>query len=158
MGCGLTLVYWLKYIEKDGDSMTFGERLKRLREGRYSQEELAEMLNVHSVTISKWENGVQEPRAKKVAELARILGTTTAYLLGDTDNPTADYKVAELPSPAPQSVSYPNLSYWGEVADNARAVATNGNKEEIADVSYLLTRALASLRIAGRDSSQPAMA
>ena len=67
--------------------MIFGERLKQLREGKYSQEELADMLHVHNNTISKWENGSQEPRAKKVAELAQILGTTPSYLLGDTDNP-----------------------------------------------------------------------
>ena len=72
--------------------MVFGERLKHLREGRYSQEDLAEKLNVHNNTISKWENGSQEPRAKNVAELARILGTTTAYLLGDTDSPEAELK------------------------------------------------------------------
>ena len=65
--------------------MTFGERLRRLREGKYSQEELAEMLNVNNNTISKWETGAQEPRAKKVAELAQILGTTPSYLLGDTE-------------------------------------------------------------------------
>lgn len=73
--------------------MTFGERLRQLREGKYSQEELAGELNVNNNTISKWENGTQEPRAKRLAELARILGTTTAYLLGDTDSPEA-----ELPS------------------------------------------------------------
>ena len=70
--------------------MIFGERLKQLREGKYSQEELAYMLHVHNNTISKWENGAQEPRAKKVAELAQILGTTPSYLLGDTDNPDAN--------------------------------------------------------------------
>ena len=70
--------------------MIFGERLKQLREGKYSQEELADMLHVHNNTISKWENGSQEPRAKKVAELAQILGTTPSYLLGDTDNPDAN--------------------------------------------------------------------
>ena len=77
--------------------MIFGERLKHLREGRYSQEDLAEKLKVHNNTISKWENGTQEPRAKKVAELARVLGTTTAYLLGDTDNPEAE---SVLPPPS----------------------------------------------------------
>ena len=70
--------------------MVFGERLRQLREGRYTQEDLADILKVNNNTISKWENGSQEPRAKKVAELARILGTTPAYLLGDTDNPQAE--------------------------------------------------------------------
>lgn len=65
--------------------MVFGERLRQLREGKYTQEDLADMLNVNNNTISKWENGTQEPRAKRVTEIARILGTTTAYLLGDTD-------------------------------------------------------------------------
>ena len=62
--------------------MTIGERLKHLREGKYSQEELADILKVSNVTISNWENGVQEPRSKRVSELAEVLGTTTEYLLG----------------------------------------------------------------------------
>lgn len=74
--------------------MIFGERLKHLREGRYSQEDLAEKLNVHNNTISKWENGSQVPRVKNVAELARVLGTTPAYLLGDTDNPSPTAELA----------------------------------------------------------------
>ena len=70
--------------------MVFGERLRELREGRYSQEELAEKMNVHSNTISKWETGAQEPHSKRVRELAQILGTTPGYLLGNTDNPDKD--------------------------------------------------------------------
>ena len=67
--------------------MIFGERLKGLREEKkYTQEELAELLNVHNNTISKWENGTQEPRAKRVNEIAKIFGTTSAYLLGETDD------------------------------------------------------------------------
>ena len=66
--------------------MTIGERLKQLREGKYSQEELADILKVSNVTISKWETGVQEPRSKRISELAEVLGTTPAYLLGENDS------------------------------------------------------------------------
>ena len=67
--------------------MVLGERLRKLREGKYTQEELAEKMNVHSITISKWETGAQIPHGSRISELARVLGTTPAYLLGDTDNP-----------------------------------------------------------------------
>lgn len=106
--------------------MSFGERLKQLREGKYSQEELASMLNVHSVTISKWENDVQEPRANKIAELAHILGTTSAYLLGDTNIPPSESKMTDNSSLELSQDIYPSLSYWGKVVDNARQVAKNG--------------------------------
>ena len=76
--------------------MGLGERLKQLRKGKYSQEELAEMLNVHSVTISKWENGIWTPRTKHLTELAQILGTTPDYLLGYTDNPAPATQSANL--------------------------------------------------------------
>ena len=75
--------------------MILGERLKKLREGKYSQEDIANMLHVHNNTISKWENGIQEPRANRVKELAKILGTTSAYLLGDTDNPLLEQPLLE---------------------------------------------------------------
>lgn len=70
--------------------MSIGERLRKLREGKYTQEELAEKMKVHSITISKWETGAQIPHGSRISELARVLGTTPAYLLGDTDNPQAD--------------------------------------------------------------------
>ena len=66
--------------------MFIGERLKNLRRKKYSQEEFAELLQVSNNTISRWENDIQEPRAKVISEMAKLLGTTTAYLLGDTDN------------------------------------------------------------------------
>ena len=80
--------------------MDIGERLRELRKGRYSQEELGHLLHVHNNTISKWENGEMEPRSKKIKELARVLDTTTAYLLGDTDDPSPAHDVREEPEPS----------------------------------------------------------
>ena len=85
--------------------MILGERLKKLREGKYSQEDIANMLHVHNNTISKWENGIQEPRANRVKKLAKILGTTSAYLLGDTDNPLLEQPLLENNTKTPTSPS-----------------------------------------------------
>lgn len=61
----------------------FGERLRKLRkEKNFSQETLAGLVNVHNNTVSKWENGVI-PHMKKITELAKVLGTTSTYLLGE---------------------------------------------------------------------------
>ena len=125
--------------------MVFGERLRQLREGKYSQEELADILNVNNNTISKWENGTQEPRAKMVSELARILGTTSAHLMGDTDSPeapaqnTPDFLTAE--SPERLRLSGDSLIY-----------ERNGERMELppTEESYAIFRDIA-LRIAGRE-------
>ena len=72
--------------------MTLGEKIKQLRESKkYSQEELADLLKVHSVTISKWENGTQEPRVKRLNELAKIFGVSNEYLLNDTGEVNEQY-------------------------------------------------------------------
>lgn len=68
--------------------MTLGEKIRQLREGKYTQEELAELLNVHNVTISKWENGTQAPNSKRLSDLAKALNTTTEYLLGQSESPS----------------------------------------------------------------------
>lgn len=65
----------------------FGTRVRQLRrEEKLSQEELANLVGVHTNTISKWENGAV-PNLGKVMKLAQVLGTTSAYLLGDSDDP-----------------------------------------------------------------------
>lgn len=85
--------------------MDFGERLRKLRKGKYSQEELATLLKIHSNTISKWENGEMEPRSARVKQLAEIFHTTSAYLLGETDNPEPERTLPiEEPTEHPQAL------------------------------------------------------
>jgi transcriptional regulator with XRE-family HTH domain len=65
-----------------------GNRLKALREAKgYTQEKLAELINVASLQIYRWESGQRDPSSDTVARLARILGTTTDYLVGIEDAP-----------------------------------------------------------------------
>lgn len=70
---------------------------KRLREVRLSQgltlEELANKYNViydgglNKGTLSKYENGKQEPMVSTVSHLAQILGVSSDYLLGTSNSP-----------------------------------------------------------------------
>ena len=68
--------------------MVVGDRIKFLREGlKQSQEELASTIGMHSNTVARWERGELIPRGTSLAKLAQALDTTTAYLLGETDDP-----------------------------------------------------------------------
>lgn len=49
----------------------------------WSQEELAEKVNVSRQSISKWESASAIPDINKILELAKIFGVTTDYLLKD---------------------------------------------------------------------------
>ena len=62
--------------------MTFGEKLQALRKARgWSQEELAQQINVSRQALSKWESGTSVPDTENVVALSRLCGVTTDYLL-----------------------------------------------------------------------------
>ena len=62
--------------------MTFGEKLKNLREAKgLSQEELAKALGVSRRTVSNYESGHRYPRYRSIYEkLAALLDTDINYL------------------------------------------------------------------------------
>lgn len=64
--------------------MELCERLRQLRQSaKYSQEQLAEMLQVSRQAISKWESGQATPEIFNIIKLAKIYGVSTdAILLG----------------------------------------------------------------------------
>lgn len=64
--------------------MTFGEKIQALRKSRgWSQEQLAEQINVSRQALSKWENGTSVPDTNNVVQLAKLFGVSTDYLLLD---------------------------------------------------------------------------
>lgn len=59
-----------------------GKRIAAIRRDRgYNQEELAEMANLHRVTLAKYETGTVEPGAFALSRIADALGVTTDELL-----------------------------------------------------------------------------
>lgn len=64
--------------------MSFATKLLALRtQHKYSQEALAEKLNVSRQAISKWELGTTLPETEKVIALSEFFGVSIDYLLKD---------------------------------------------------------------------------
>lgn len=64
--------------------MILSEKILTLRKKNgWSQEELAEKLNVTRQSVSKWEIAASIPDIGKILELAQIFGVTTDFLLKD---------------------------------------------------------------------------
>ena len=65
--------------------MNFNEKLQKLRkEKKYSQEELADMLDVTRQSVSKWESGQTYPEMDKLLAICKIFGCTLEELTNDS--------------------------------------------------------------------------
>lgn len=72
--------------------MKFDENLRAFRKQKdFSQEYLAEKMNVSRQTISKWENGTAMPDLKKLTDLASLFDVSMDELLGTS---ALDYKTS----------------------------------------------------------------
>ncbi len=64
--------------------MIFADKLIQLRKkAGWSQEELAEQMNVTRQSVSKWEGAQSVPDLEKILRLSQLFGVTTDYLLKD---------------------------------------------------------------------------
>lgn len=72
--------------------MTFGERIKSLREERrMTLEEVGDYLGVKRPTIFKYENGIiTNVPSDKIGMLARLFNVSPAYLMGWSEDPHGD--------------------------------------------------------------------
>ena len=91
----------------------FSERLKRLRKDRgMTLDELAEQYNqrlgggLNKGTISKYENGRQEPMMSVARNLARFFGVTVDYLVDEDETPAGSVVIPVLSSLCAESPYY----------------------------------------------------
>ena len=69
-----------------GDN-AFAQRLRELRKrAGLTQEELAERVDVHLNTISRWENGIDTPKTFKIKRLADALHVSELELLNGSNS------------------------------------------------------------------------
>lgn len=76
-----------------GDNNMFGEKLRNLRKSNgYSMDKLAELYNkkfdgkLNKSTISRYENGLQDPIFTAVKNFAELFNVTTDYLTSSSDS------------------------------------------------------------------------
>lgn len=68
-------------------------RLKELRkEKKYTQAQIAELMDVNVKTISRWERGEFEIKPAQAKMLADFFEVNTAYLLGYSDFPARNLR------------------------------------------------------------------
>ena len=64
--------------------MILAEKVQALRKkNNWSQEELAEQLNISRQSVSKWESGASIPDIDKIIAMSSLFGVSTDYLLKD---------------------------------------------------------------------------
>lgn len=64
--------------------MRLSDKIVKLRKTKgWSQEELAEKLNVSRQAVSRWEGATAQPDATNILQLSKLFGVTTDYLLND---------------------------------------------------------------------------
>lgn len=71
--------------------MKMNEKIALLRRrSGWSQEQLAEWMNVSRQTVSKWESGRATPATEHIVHLSRLFGVTTDHLLLDEQTPPSE--------------------------------------------------------------------
>lgn len=79
--CQLVTFYWVIFMEI--------KRLRDLREDHdKTQQQIADVLNMHRSVYRRYEGGERETPAWVVVKLADYYKVSTDYLLGRTDDPT----------------------------------------------------------------------
>ena len=108
---------------------SIGKTIRRLRKERgFTQEELAEQLNVTSQAVSKWESESGMPDISQIVPLASVFGVTTDVLFG-LDNTTETSEAWEIVQCAQAKEVYGQretyLAAYDELAEGLKKYPAN---------------------------------
>lgn len=99
--------------------MTFGEKLSLLRkENNYTQEQLAELLQVSRQSISKWESNLARPETDRLIQMGKLFSCSMDYLLNDETTQRQPGPV----QPEPQAEQAPNNGLAVTIHYNGRSL------------------------------------
>ena len=79
--------------------MTTGEKLQSLRkQNNYTQEELADIMNVSRQSVSRWESDIAFPETEKLITLSKLYKCSIDYLLnGECNSPNGGVVIESKP-------------------------------------------------------------
>lgn len=100
--------------------MTFADRLRDLRQDHDMQQtQLAEMLNLKSSAISKYEKNITQPSIDTLIKLSHIFGVTVDYLVGISDE-KKPYTLNVSPFEANIILRFRSLDYENQIRIDER--------------------------------------
>ena len=109
-----------------GVKMILADKIMNLRKKcGWSQEDLAEQLNVSRQSVSKWESGASIPDLERIIAMSKLFGVSTDYLLKDDEvNEIPNVSVDVYEAPECRNVSVEEAdTYMNAVAKTAKKVA-----------------------------------
>lgn len=135
--------------------MIFADKLinERKKNG-WSQEDLAERLNVSRQSVSKWEGAQAVPDIQKIIAMADLFGVTTDYLLKDELEPqdyssTGDMPVDAGAEPVRRVTLGEANEYLELERDNSRRIASGVSLCILSPVLLIVLSALAECGVIG---------
>ena len=126
--------------------MILADKIMNLRKkSGWSQEELAEQLNVSRQSVSKWESGASIPDLERIISMSKLFGVSTDYLLKDdevNEIPNVSVDVYEAPECRTVTVEEAD-TYMNTVAKTAKKVAAGVMSCVMCPVPLILLSGLA---------------
>ena len=132
--------------------MIFADKLITLRKkAGWSQEELAEKLNVTRQSVSKWEGAQSVPDIDKILQLSCLFGVTTEYLLKD-DAAEPEYTEDDT-SPLPRVTLAQAEDYLTKAQANAPQMALATALCIVSPIPLLALGTVSELGLLGLDDN-----
>lgn len=127
--------------EKEDIRMILAEKIIALRKRmNWSQEELAEKLNISRQAVSKWEVGATIPDLDKILKMSELFGVSTDYLLKDEMDETELVGGKDIPEGRIVSVEEAN-AYMNTAKEVCGRIATAVSLFILSPVCLLLMAA-----------------
>lgn len=117
--------------------MTLGKRIEQKRISKnLKKKELAKLINVHDTLIGKYERDEVDLGLSKIKELARVLDTTPAYLMGWEDNQKENIDIANMVNDLMDNLNSDQaLMYSGEPMDEVTKELVRASIEQAARIA-----------------------